>query len=89
MAATLRGRVLGVTVATWCFGVAILEARRIWRVLSGPPDLEEYVNRLDFQLIASAFLVITKWLPMLCGVLILEVIILWCVAVARRRAGLE
>jgi hypothetical protein len=59
MTVTTRKRVLISTVIVWCVGAVAFETIRIWTVLSGPPDLEEYVNHLDFQLLASAFLVVT------------------------------
>ena len=81
----LPARVLVVTTVVWLVSVVIYEVWRIWAVLSGPQtDLEVYVYRLDFQLIASAFLIITRWFPILVGVLILEIIVAWGVAAARQ-----
>ena len=81
----LPARVLIVTTVVWLVSVVIYEVWRIWTVLSGPQtDLEVYVYRLDFQLIASAFLIITRWFPILVGVLILEIIVAWGVAGARQ-----
>lgn len=67
-----RNRILVATGALWCLSVLALETFRIWKVLSGPPQSEEYVNHLEFQLFASAFLVVTRWLPLLGGLLLLE-----------------
>ena len=66
-----RNRVLLATGVVWCLSVLAFETFRVWKVLSSPPQLEEYVNHLDFQLFASAFLVITRWLPLLGGLSLL------------------
>lgn len=66
-------RVVAVTGLVWCLGVLAFATFRVWTVLNGPPDVEEYVNHLDFQLLASAFLVATRWLPLLAILLLLEV----------------
>lgn len=77
-------RVIAVTVVLWGLSVIGLEAARIWSVLSGPPDPEYYTQGLSFQLFASAFLVATKWLPLVVVVVLLELVALH---VASRLAG--
>ena len=69
---TIRRRFLVATVVTWCIGTLLIEALRIRSVFAGPRDAEEYVYHLDFQLFASAFLVVTRWVPLLGVVLLLE-----------------
>ena len=85
MSRTLRTRVVALTLGVWCVGVAIFETVRVWTALSGPPDVEEYVNHLDFQLLASGFLVVTRWVPILVSVLIVEMVTFWLVLVVRAR----
>jgi hypothetical protein len=85
MTPTTRKRVLAATAGVWCLGVLAFETWRVWTVLSGPPQVEEYVNHLDFQLFASAFLIVTRWLPLLGGLLVLELAILSLWAMARSR----
>ena len=83
----IRWQVIGVTTALWCLGVVLVEGLRIHKVLTGPPDLEEYVNHIGFQLVGSLFLVVTKWLPVLCGVLLVEVAILGVAGLVRSRSA--
>jgi len=83
-----RKRVVVVTVVAWFLSVFAFEVFRIWTVLSGPPSREEYVNHLDFQLFASAFLLVTRWLPLLGGLLFLELGILALMPGARGKARL-
>jgi len=66
-------RVVVATGLVWCLGVLAFETFRVRTALNGPPDVEEYVRHLDFQLFASAFLVATRWLPLLAVLLLLEV----------------
>jgi len=80
-----RNRILIATGIVWCLSVLALETFRIWKVLSGPPQLEEYVNHLDFQLLASAFLVVTRWLPLLGGLLLIEFVGFYLFGVARNK----
>jgi hypothetical protein len=60
------------TAIAWVAIVVMLEWFRIWRVLNGPRDSEEYVYHLDFQLFASAFVLLTRWLPLLAALLAVE-----------------
>jgi len=83
----MRWRIIGVTMALWCLGVLLVEGLRIHKVLTGPPDLEEYVNHIGFQLVGSLILVVTKWLPVLCGVLLGEVAILEVAGLVRSRSA--
>ena len=56
----------------WLLVVVIGEAVRIGVVLNGPPSPDLYANHLNFQLIASAFVILTMWLPILVGVLLFQ-----------------
>jgi len=78
-----KKRVLVTTALVCGVGILAFKTFRIWTVLSGPPDVEEYVNHLDFQLLASAFLVVTRWLPLLGGLLLLELGVLSLLAAVR------
>ena len=67
-----RSQMFTRTILVWLLVVVISETARIALVLTGPPDSDLYVNHLDFQLVASAFLIVTRWVPTLFGVLLLE-----------------
>jgi len=58
----------------WAALVLGFEAGRLWFALHGPPDPEYYTRSLSFQLAASAFLVATRWLPLLVVVIIVELV---------------
>ena len=79
-------RFVATTVALWGLLVLGFETTRIWSVLSVSPSPEYYTHSLSFQLFGSAFLVATKWLPLLLIVIALELLVLQIVKrFARRR----
>jgi hypothetical protein len=82
---TRRRQVIIATLIMWCIGVVTIEGIRIRNVFEGPRDPEEYVYHLDFQLFASAFLVISRWLPLLLLVLLLEFGAFSLLSAVRRR----
>jgi hypothetical protein len=65
-------RILVATTLLWGIVVVLVETLRIWRVLSGTPSSDLYANNLTFQLVASLFLVATRWLPVLLALLALQ-----------------
>jgi hypothetical protein len=81
-----RPGVLIVTAVVWALLVFVFEAYRIFGVLSSPPHPEEYVSNLEFQLMVSLFMVATRWLPLLGGALVLELMIFLLIPSPRRRA---
>jgi hypothetical protein len=83
---TSRRRVMTSTAIAWVAIVVMLESFRIWRVLNGPRDSEEYVYHLDFQLFASAFLVLTRWLPLLAALLAVELGLFYFLSKIQRRS---
>ena len=56
----MRAKVITLTVVTWLLGVVVFEAWRIWSALTGPAISDEYANHLDFQLVASVYLVVFR-----------------------------
>ena len=70
-----RKRIFLGTVYAWIAIRLTYQAFRIWVVLSGPPDPDTYANTLSFQLVASAFLVVVLWFPILAAVLFLELLV--------------
>jgi hypothetical protein len=59
-------------VVAWFVVALVAEGHRVWVVLHGPPDGDLYANSLDFQLIASLYLLVVLWVPILVGVLLLQ-----------------
>jgi hypothetical protein len=84
MTPATRKRVLIATLVAGCICILGFETWRIWKVLSGPPQVEEYVRHLDFQLLASAFVAVTTWLPLLGALLLLEIAAFSLLAAVRR-----
>lgn len=81
-----RSGVLIVTVVVWAIAVFLLEAVRIYSVLTGPPHPHAYVSDLEYQLVVSVLMVATRWLPVLVAALLLELVIFLLVPRSRRRA---
>jgi hypothetical protein len=69
-----RKRIVTITVVVWIILVLWFEVGRMWFALNGPPGPEYYTRSLSFQLAASAFLVATRWLPVLLIVIMVELI---------------
>ncbi|HEX2440270.1 MAG TPA: hypothetical protein VHT71_18300 [Methylomirabilota bacterium] len=81
-----RPGVLIVTVVVWAITVFVLEAVRIYSVLTGPPHHEEIVSNLEYQLVVSVSMVAMRWLPLLGAALLLEFLIVRLIPSPRRRA---
>ena len=81
-----RSTVLMMTAVVWVIAVFILEAFRIYSVMTGPPPPDAYGSDLEYQLVVSVLMVATRWLPVLGAVLLLELVIFLLVPRSRRRA---
>jgi hypothetical protein len=71
----MRSRIVVLTIAAWAAIAFVYEGARIWVVLSGPPVPDLYANSLSFQLLASLYLLVGFWVPVLAGVLLFEMLI--------------
>ncbi|HKS58335.1 MAG TPA: hypothetical protein VJS12_23765 [Steroidobacteraceae bacterium] len=81
-------KIMILTALAGCLVAIVVEAARIHSALTGPRDGDAYAYHLDFQLIASAFLFATQWLPLIALILAVEFAAI-CVMSAVRRSAKE
>jgi hypothetical protein len=76
-----RSRIIVTTVIVWGVVVAVCETIRILGALDSGGN--RYDDHLGFQLIATLFLIVTRWVVILAAALLLE--ILWFLIAIRLR----
>lgn len=78
-----RSRITATTAIVWGVIVAVFETIRILGALHDGSGGNRYDDHLTFQLIASLFLIATRWVVILAAALLLE--ILWFSITTRLR----